>query len=779
MDSSTRHLFAQQLGHWAQAAILNGRSPFRKVETGARILTAQGSEQPPLIFWVNRESCMAGGLVFFPGTDAPPDLSVGEGCARALGLRHFVTWGAREVVFWETTPQAPTPLRSLPLPADALESPAIQHDLLLRVLDELKLLAVLGTVPPAQLDPDYLANLCYGTLETVLPPLSEAFRLARGEHPLDMDTLPPEALAWGKGILVLVRLLTLLLHDRLPLSLQPEGLERAILFALDTLPEQLASYLRPSEEEVPLPPEGAIRFHHLFRRLNQLRPAIDRPRAGQALTTLARAVAPTLGVHPLPFASPRPDCTLWLIHGDPELAPAPEALCATPAWLALQLLRRHLQNLSAIPWQGSDLFTLGRTSPPTLVAGTLTEQQAAPAARRQFITTQLRNSWPNRRFALNAGCPIWFLECLHLLGLTAENGVVELSLPATWLSADYGLLLHELLCEQFTLDRLEEQGSSLRMRALKTLDPGHPLQLLGPAGPRSLSWGELSQQHRGFLRLALAAPEPLWQLLQRGQLRCFQGSSAPADRNQALWLYSRSTLARQLWATLSNGLPLPAAANLTSALGRFGLPVPGPEVLDALLGLTSDTPGTLPAAKTIDRELGRWLGIDLAKLKLPACTPRRRPTPARKGAEREQLAEQILAAATQDGIPQFPEHYLYDHYRPKLQLYHFAGTLQHCGEFFGRHTLQDGAGRSLEVEGSETLRALLLASSLGRSPVALPIDRELTANILVRYCNDLRHLRQSLVRLAHINSNDPSLADQLVEQLWKSLPVPAWELIGG
>lgn len=777
MDTSTRQLFAQQLGHWAQAAISNGRSPFRKVETCANILTSHGSVQPPLMFWVNRDSCMAGGLIFFPDTDLQPDLIAGERSARALGLRHFVTWGAQEVWFWEISEGGLKQLRCLPLPAAAAQSPAVQHDLLLRILDELKLLAVLGTVPPEQLDPDYLANLCYGALEAAHPSLCETLRLARGENLLSKQSSSPETLAWGKGALVLARLLALLLHDRLPLSLQPEGLERAMQFALDTLPAELADSLRPVEDEVPLPPDGAIRFHHLFRRLNQLRPAIDRQRAGQALTTLSQTLAQLLGIQPPPFGSAQPSAALLLVHAEPSLDKPPQAFCATPPWLAIQALRRQLQNLPPIPRQSSDLFALSGACHPSLIAGTLSDQNLAPAPRRQGMTTQLRSSWPNRRFALNAACPVWLWECLHLLGLCAPEGRVELRLPADWLCADYGLLLHQLLCEQFTLDRLEEEGTTLRLRAFKQRDSSHLVQLRGPAGDRSLSWGELQQQHRGYLRLALALPEPLWQLLQQGQLRCAQAAAADPEQSRALFLYSRSSLARQLWAALSGGLPLPTATNLATALPRFGLPVPGPETLNGLLRLAGDNPEGSPAQSEVDRELGLWLGIDSSHCSLAPPTIRRRTAPALSGARRGQLAEQILAAACRDGIPQFPEHYLYDHYRPALQQYHFSGELRHLGEFFGRHTLQDSAGRCLEVEGSETVQALRLIASLGNSAVALPLDRELTANILARYCNDLRSLRQNLIRQAHLQASDPTLADHLVEQLWKSLPVPAWNLL--
>ena len=67
MDQDTLRQLAQQLALWAQEFITGGRSPFRRVETFAPLLTEAGEINPPLVFWINRDSHMAGGAIFFPG----------------------------------------------------------------------------------------------------------------------------------------------------------------------------------------------------------------------------------------------------------------------------------------------------------------------------------------------------------------------------------------------------------------------------------------------------------------------------------------------------------------------------------------------------------------------------------------------------------------------------------------------------------------------------------------------------------------------------------------
>jgi hypothetical protein len=92
-------------------------------------------------------------------------------------------------------------------------------------------------------------------------------------------------------------------------------------------------------------------------------------------------------------------------------------------------------------------------------------------------------------------------------------------------------------------------------------------------------------------------------------------------------------------------------------------------------------------------------------------------------------------------------------------------------------TLYDPQGTAVEVEGKETARALVLASCDGRTHIALPCDRQLTEEILERYLTDLRNLHRALVQQAHRRIAEPRAANAMVERVWASLPIPAWDLV--
>ncbi|MEJ2699733.1 MAG: hypothetical protein P8Z70_08755, partial [Desulfuromonadales bacterium] len=302
MDPQTRQLFIAQLAHWAEALIEQERSPFRKVEVHPSLLTEKGEISPPLVFWINRDSFMAGGVLLFPDTAGKVDTETGLACSRALGLQHFVTWSPQEITFWNTLCDTPSAQRTIPLGRGASTSEFRQA--LTTIIRELKPLSVLGAIPPAQLSPHYLANLCLGALRAATPFLEEAYRAARGQGSLSGGNhpLPPVAVeAARKGMMSLLRLLALVFHDRLPDNVQPEGLERAMRFSLDTLPPKVREVLKFSSVELPLPSESAVRYHHLFRRLGQLRCGEDRQRAVRFLELLQEHAAPTFDGRPLPF----------------------------------------------------------------------------------------------------------------------------------------------------------------------------------------------------------------------------------------------------------------------------------------------------------------------------------------------------------------------------------------------------------------------------------------------------------------------------------------------
>ncbi len=166
--------FAQQLATWTEAIIEHGRTPFRRVDTYPVIDTEQGMIQPPLVFWINRQSMMAGGILLLPKNNLESELKSGRNCASALGLRHFVTWEIDQVRIWQIEKDETVEKQSFPLSSPS--HPETFRYLLADILDALKLLSVLGAVPAIDLSPWYFNNLFQITLQQALPPLIGAYR---------------------------------------------------------------------------------------------------------------------------------------------------------------------------------------------------------------------------------------------------------------------------------------------------------------------------------------------------------------------------------------------------------------------------------------------------------------------------------------------------------------------------------------------------------------------------------------------------------------------------
>ncbi len=232
IDPDTLQQLTDQLSHWAESLISRGRTPLRKVETFPSLLTANGEQRPPLLFWINRDSCMAGGVVLFPGENDEAAMEMGHYCAQALGLRYFITWTRSEVSFWDD--ETPPRLRKqLPLTKGTKASTRDFQEVLQLLLEEIKLLAVLAAVPPPELSACYLANMWRTTLLAAEPLLNEHYRIARSEERLTKGDVPGQ-LAIGKGFLTFVRLLALSHYDLLPTEIQPHLLEEEIRRVLPT-----------------------------------------------------------------------------------------------------------------------------------------------------------------------------------------------------------------------------------------------------------------------------------------------------------------------------------------------------------------------------------------------------------------------------------------------------------------------------------------------------------------------------------------------------------------
>ena len=136
MDSKTLQLFTQQMAHWADSFIQQGRFPFRKVETFPSLLTPAGEKSPPLLLWINKDSFMAGGLILFPHKNSDEFNDTGCECAEALGLRHFVAWAPKEIVFWNLGPTGAVRHKSITLNTQDVPDKETFRDALVHVLEE-------------------------------------------------------------------------------------------------------------------------------------------------------------------------------------------------------------------------------------------------------------------------------------------------------------------------------------------------------------------------------------------------------------------------------------------------------------------------------------------------------------------------------------------------------------------------------------------------------------------------------------------------------------------
>ncbi|UWZ80965.1 hypothetical protein L9S41_06115 [Geoalkalibacter halelectricus] len=667
------------MGAWSQELISQGRLPFRRVETYPRLFSPVGEIRPPLVLWINRDSFMAGGIILPVAQNAEEGFALGRASSLALGLTHFVTWGPRRVEFWESGENQPRRLKTLDFAAEGTSPKNQSRWILQQVLEGLKPLAVLGAVAPEDLSPYYLANLCQGPLLITQIELEESFRGARAQAGADC-TLPSNHLASCKNLLTLARLLAAMTVDQIPLGVQPEKFERALELAVPYLAPPLLQALQPFAGELPLPHSSAVRFHHLFRRLGQLRWGQNREKASQAVEILWRQHMVKLGLTSPPTHSKVDPGTLLVNPAALRPAASPfQEVHQDPAMHALLALLRDLRGLPAPSEATGNPITYQPNLPPTSIEGTiLASPTLLSAAEKELFRLCLRTSWPHRRFHPAPRTPRWIWETVHLLGLAADHARIVLDLPSPALNVELGRPLIEVLTEHFTL--------------------------------RSLEWE--NQGHLSFhLEKSSAAPgAPLL-------------TQSPSDPDDSL----------------------------------------------------ADTAGT--PFDALEKALSSWLGEAVEILEVGGeelfCTAPGKRERQIGDAERAGIVARVFA----DGLPQFPEKYLYAHFRPELQEFTVSGALRIEDAFLGVWELVDGSGHKIQVEGEETAQALVLASHGANRPLRVPRDRHLTAAIVEKYLQDLQALRLALLRETHSRRERPQAARFWAKRIWESLPLPPWELI--
>jgi len=465
MNESDLKRFASQLFSWSELIIEHGRTPFRRVDLFPRLNTRIGSFQPPLVFWINRKSLMAAGVILLPDNDLPQQMAIGCATAEALGLQHFVTWESVQIRIWRVT--GTTAHEEKRIPVVASDDPENFRTLLLDVMEQLKLLSVLGMVPPAELSPSYLHNLFQETLDSAIGPLITSFREARAEGGLHESTRADRQ-AEQLNRLTLLRLLALLWHDCLPDSILPEKLERAIELALPSLPPELHQPLafQQTKQETGLPLDSAVCYHHLQIRLRQIRWAEPQERAIQAINLL---LDPAEESCKPPTTSDSSEPVLQINPDRPQLGQIPlHELSDSAAFLAASALLRHVNNLPVAEQYLGNMFTF--TAPPLpakKVRAKLVNRRKIPRDERHRYDALLRTSWPTRRFSFANNTPSWVLETVHLLGLCPLETDLQLEVPLSWLSEPFGKTLWELIFETFHLQKVSLGRGTTRLQLLK------------------------------------------------------------------------------------------------------------------------------------------------------------------------------------------------------------------------------------------------------------------------------------------------------------------------
>lgn len=715
---------------------------------------------------------MAGGLILLPEKGAEEALETGTALASALGLKTFATWDPQKLTIWSLdgnniSPQTTTAVGKI-------KSAGGFRQILHQLLDQLKVLAIANAPTAEELTPYWMANLVHLSLIDASPEIAEHLRTARAWKNLNWDGGRHPELA--KGVLTACRLLAVGHADLLARTVQAEGLERALRFAIDQLPDKLKQTLRFEENEPSLPETATTRFHHLWRRLQQLGSLQQQSRLARAVELLLVDVA-RLGPE-----APRPDRTSARSSltvnpaGSPGIVSV-EAEIGTPAILGWRELLRWLQGYPSPAVIGQRVNQLPPEMQPQIISAAFDTCPPPDKDDRPGLNTSLRVAWPSRRFQMPASTPVWHYDLLQILGRAAQDASIHLRLPASWLDPIEGEALWDLLCSDFCLSRLtlEKDGETLLHLSKGPSEDGS-VQLINATEEKALAWKQLKHSSLQHLNYALFWPQELYCLIENSSLLLTDEHPYPRELAREIYLYWHSGWGHRLarWCGFN-----PEQLTLELLTQEHPpLPIyPHPDKLQQLTNLLWAPEKTTPEGPQHDQDVALWVGKELANPDWPkAPEPEDLAIPKPSRTARKSLEERIEGRLLVDGLPKFPEQYLYDHYRPELTSFSVSGPLRDHGRFFGQIELQAANHESLLV-GSEALAGCLILASRQQLEIELPADPEILADILTRYLADLNQLHRLLNQESHRLQNNTGAALRLSKRLWKRWNLPEWEIV--
>ncbi|MEA3544269.1 MAG: hypothetical protein U9R69_03505 [Thermodesulfobacteriota bacterium] len=763
--------FAQQLAVWTEAIIEYGRTPFRRVDTYPDIDTEQGVMQPPLVFWINRQSMMAGGVLLLPENNLEDELKRGRNCAVALGLCHFVTWETDQVRIWRLENEKTVEQQSFPLTNP--NHPETFRYLLADVLDALKLLAVLGAIPATDLSPWYLNNLYQITLQQALPSLIDAYRSQRSEiddHSAeDADTCANEA-----NRLLLLQVLSLLWFKKFPDAVLPEKMERAIELSLPELPDSLLQplSLKTTIRPPTLPLETAVYFYHLLLRLRQL--SWDQP-IDRAKASLQRL---TEYWYQNKTEEDKTAAVLLYPETPPSGSTAEILLSRSPSFLAATALLATITTDEQCKSIFGNLFQLDRSSLPNQkVWGILLDHKGIATSERREYTARLRSAWPNRHLKIKTGQPFWLWELIHLLGICHEGQHLTLELPLDLLRTQEAQPAWLLLYENFSFLQIQRlNNDNLQLNILRGKQPKETFPLHLADEVRKITPLGDPDSFKNQLLLALTLPADIYQLLGTELIWPDHAGVVPDAHFPGWKLYRKSGLYQWLWNILQNETiqPLSREETTTEAIRTY-VPYPEPLLLNELTNFGRINSTAVQVA-TIDQFLANLLACPTVENIEPENSVKA-SKPATTGIHSgKKIKEALIQQLSAHGIPNFPEQYLYFLDYPEMCHYTITPPLQVKNNLLGQFELEDAKGQIIAGYGEELEQTLLICSKAEKTVIDLPSDRYQLEKLLQYYQKDLRILYKHLQNLCYSQVESSKSARKLIKNIWEqlNLPAPSW-----
>ncbi len=768
MEPNLLQQFRQQLATWIDLQMETRRLPFQRLEICPRLLTKQGRHVPDLVLWINRDSQLAGSMIILPKTVDAPLLDKAVAMAEALGLGNFTTWAAREVTIWQITKGSPTPLHSFALPAAHRIVPDDFQNTLNALLEKLKVISVTTALSAPEFTLHYYANLCLRNLQELAPGLTVSARLTAGQTATDdWLELAPMAKAW----MSLWRMLFLICTRHLPPGLQPERLEQVMRYALADVinsNEQLAC-LEISRSEPSLQDQDAVRLHHLASRMRQLGWPRSKNQAIELVDLLLSELAYRygLGLPQLPW--PTIHASLW-VNCTPGHTAADCTLVVPRPCHAGWAVHAALTESSPQRVYEEDLFSLLPKNQYASACAVLTNTQRLDHKARESRLIRLRQAWPNRRFDLPNKTPAWLWEALFLSGQTSGN--LSLVLPRGWHKAPGVAIFWSILNEHYQLTDVigyANDRSALRLLRSGGINEQVTVHL---ADTRFEIPSAAVNGAAGNLQIWTNVPKEIRDLLcDRGfAVARAQWPDWTESIDWGIFLFLQTRLGRYLWELCSDRTELPDLAETREAVLNHGMLLPDENCLARLSLSGSRLSGEKPEQKTLERELTSIFGVapEIPQPRAEAVT--KQPRTRRTG---KQQIEEIIEMVFVDGVPQFPEHYLMNTYRPELLHYKLCGPLQVAEEFFDRISLYaPKTGQKIEVSNRLVAEALVLASHADRTEVDLPKDETLLQSLLDRYRDDLNRLWDKLIKECRRTEPHRQSAIRLAQKIWRLQALP-------